>query len=84
MLNQLSQVDLQIQYQQIEAPVDGIIFEPKAAIDSVIREGERILTIVPQRATSTSLCANKDIGFVKQVIARIELMHFHTVIGELQ
>ena len=66
MLNQLSQVDLQIQYQQIEAPVDGIIFEPKAAIDSVIREGERILTIVPQKGLRAQVYVpNKDIGFVK-------------------
>ena len=65
MLNQLSQVDLQIQYQQIEAPVDGIIFEPKAAVDSVIREGEYTDNCSSERTTSTSLCANKDIGFVK-------------------
>ena len=82
MLNQLSQVDLQIQYQQIEAPVDGIIFEPKAAIDSVIREGERILTIVPQKGLRAQVYVpNKDIGFVNQVrLQELELMHFHTVV----
>ena len=86
MLNQLSQVDLQIQYQQIEAPVDGIIFEPKAAIDSVIREGERILTIVPQKGLRAQVYVpNKDIGFVKPgQAARIRVDAFpYSRYGEL-
>ena len=57
---------MQLQYQTIYSPVDGIIFDPKARIQGVLSAGERILSIVPQNGLYAEVFVpNKDIGFIK-------------------
>jgi len=66
MRNRLSQVELQLQYQNVKAPVSGVVFNPKAGALSVIPAGDVILTLVPQQSFKASVFVpNKDIGFVK-------------------
>ena len=66
MKNRLKQVEVQLQYQTIYSPVDGIIFDPKARIQGVLSAGERILSIVPQNGLYAEVFVpNKDIGFIK-------------------
>ena len=49
--NQLNQAELKLQYQNVVAPVTGIIFEPKARVSGVLGAGETILTIIPKEAS---------------------------------
>ncbi len=66
MQNQLTKADLTLQYQNVVAPVSGVIFDPKAGVDGVIKAGEKILTLVPQGGLRAQVFVpNKDIGFVK-------------------
>ena len=43
---QLASVDLQLKYQNVRSPIDGIIFNPRAYVGSVLQPGSVILTIV--------------------------------------
>ena len=64
--NELKQAELQLQYQNVVAPVSGIIFDSKARVDGVLQPGEAIMTIIPQQGLKANVfIANKDIGFVK-------------------
>jgi HlyD family secretion protein len=64
--NRLVQVNLQLQYQNVKAPVDGIVFDSVARPQTVIPAGERMLTIVPQDSLYARVfIPNKDIGFIK-------------------
>lgn len=66
MRNRLRQAELQLQYQTVAAPVEGVVFEPKASPDGVLDPGETILTLVPQQGLKAQVFVpNKDIGFVK-------------------
>ena len=66
LINQKKRAELQLQYQNVIAPVSGIVFEPKARISGVINPGETILTIIPQEGLKGKVFVqNKDIGFVK-------------------
>ena len=38
--NNLKQAELQLQYRNVVAPASGVIFEPKARLDGVIRGGD--------------------------------------------
>ena len=67
MQNELKLAELKIQYQTINSPQDGIVFDSKARKEGVISSGERILSIVPQDGFYGEVFVpNKDIGFVKQ------------------
>jgi hemolysin D len=85
--NRLKNAQLQLQYQNVVAPVSGVVFEPRARVDGVIEAGQTILTLVPQQGLKAKVfVANKDIGFVKtgqQAKVRVDAFPF-TRYGELQ
>ena len=86
MKNQLKQAEVQLQYQRIESPASGIVFDPKVSPGSVVGQGETLLQIVPQRGLKARvLVPNKDIGFVKEGLdaqVRIDAFPF-TRYGEI-
>ena len=66
MNKELKDAELLLQYQNVVAPVSGVIFDPQVSQDGVIQAGETILSIVPQDALKALVFVpNKDIGFVK-------------------
>ena len=66
MKTSLKKADLQLQYQNVLSPSDGIVFDPKARVDGVLASGERILSIVPQSGLYAEVfVSNKDIGYIK-------------------
>jgi len=66
MLNKLKQAELQLQYQNVLAPVAGIVFDPKVSKEGVMEAGGRILSLVPKAGLYAEVfIPNKDIGFVK-------------------
>ena len=78
MENRLKQAELQLVYQQVKSPTDGIIFEPKVRIGSVFQAGEEIVTVVPQSGLKAEVFVpNKDIGFVKRgQVAKVRVDSF--------
>ena len=86
MKNKLVEAKLQIQYQNVIAPVSGVLFDPQVAKSGVLRSGETIVSIVPQKGLSAEVFVpNKDIGFVKvgqKVRVRVDAFPF-TKYGEL-
>ena len=86
MRNRLSQAELQLQYQNVLAPVAGVVFDPKAIPEGVLTPGERILSIVPQQGLYAEVFVpNKDIGFIKpgqEAKVRVDAFPF-TRYGEL-
>lgn len=87
MRNRLKTAELQLQYQNVLAPVDGIVFQPKARSQGVLTPGEIILTLVPQTGLRAQInVPNKDIGFVKSGLkakVRVDAFPF-TRYGELE
>ena len=84
--NELKQVELQLKYQNVVAPVSGVIFESQASPEGVLAAGETILTIVPQEGLKGQVfVSNTDIGFVKPGLkAKIRVDAFpFTRYGEL-
>lgn len=66
MTNDLKRVELQLQYQNVVAPSDGIVFDPQAQEEGVLNPGERILSIVPQDGFFAEVYVpNQDIGYIK-------------------
>ena len=66
MTSRLKNADLQLQYQNVKAPISGVIFDPKARPEAVLQPGERILSIVPQQGFFAEVFVpNQDIGFIK-------------------
>jgi len=86
MRNRLRQAELQLQYQNVVAPVSGVVFDPQVREQGVISGGERILSIVPQKGLYAEVFVpNKDIGFIKsgqQAKVRVDAFPF-TRYGEL-
>ena len=86
-LNRLKNAELQLQYQNVLAPVSGIIFDPKVRNSGVIGAGDTILTIIPQKGLKGNVFVqNKDIGFVKsgqKAQVRVDAFPF-TQYGELK
>ena len=86
MRNRLRQAELQLQYQNVLAPVTGVVFDPKASVEGVLAAGERILSIVPQQGLYAEVFVpNKDIGFIKpgqEAKVRVDAFPF-TRYGEL-
>ena len=86
MENRLKSVEVQLQYQTVIAPIDGVVFDPKARAQGVISAGDRILSIVPQNGLYAEVFVpNKDIGFIKAgQISKIRVDAFpFTRYGEL-
>lgn len=75
-----------MQYQNVLAPVTGVVFDPKARVEGVLGAGERILSIVPQQGLYAEVFVpNKDIGFIKsgqEAKVRVDAFPF-TRYGEL-
>ena len=86
MRNRLSEAELQLQYQNVMAPVSGVVFDPQANAEGVLAAGERILSIVPQQGLYAEVFVpNKDIGFIKpgqEAKVRVDAFPF-TRYGEL-
>ena len=86
-LNRLKNAELQLQYQNVLAPVSGIVFDPKVRNSGVIGAGDTILTIIPQEGLKGNVFVqNKDIGFVKsgqKAQVRVDAFPF-TQYGELK
>ena len=69
MRNRLGEAEVQLQYQNVLAPVTGVVFDPQANVEGVLAAGERILSIVPQQGLYAEVFVpNKDIGFIKKMI----------------
>ena len=87
MRNRLHQAELQLQYQNVVAPTDGVVFDPKVRPDGVVGAGETMLKLVPQGGLFAEVFVpNKDIGFVKtgqQAKVRVDAFPF-TRYGELE
>lgn len=66
--NQISQAQLNLRYQELRAPTDGIVFDLQArSTGFVTNPSQTILKIVPDEAlTAKVYITNQDIGFVKQ------------------
>ncbi len=84
--NRLNNADIQLQYQTVLAPVNGVVFDPKVGVAGVIQSGQTILKLVPQEGLKAKVVvANKDIGFVKtgmEAKVRVDAFPF-TRYGEL-
>ena len=62
MKNRLNSANLQLKYQNIFSPIDGIVFDLKAAEECT--SGESILKVIPQTELQAKVYVpNKDIGF---------------------
>lgn len=62
----IEQLQVQLNYQNVLAPVGGVAFEVKARPAGVIQGGETMLTIIPTTGLSAEVFVpNKDIGFIK-------------------
>jgi hemolysin D len=66
--NQLSQAMVTLKYQELRAPVDGVVFDLKAkGTGFVATNSEPILQIVPGNGLVAEVyITNKDIGFVRE------------------
>ena len=66
LVNQLKDVEVKLQYQKVQAPISGIVFDSKVYPGSVLQPGQPILSIVPQIGLDAQVyIPNKDIGLVK-------------------
>ena len=66
MKNEIKSVEVQLQYQNVIAPVSGIVFDPQAQVQSVIQPAQRILSLVPQKGLFAEVnVPNQDIGYIK-------------------
>ena len=76
----LQRAELQLQYQNVLSPADGIVFDPQASPEGVLSGGQRILSIVPQKGLYAEVYVpNKDIGFVtpsQQAKVRVDAFPF--------
>ncbi|WP_232224137.1 HlyD family efflux transporter periplasmic adaptor subunit [Mastigocladopsis repens] len=65
---QISQAQLNLKYQELRSPTDGVVFDLQAiSPGSVTNSSQPILKIVPEEAlTAKVYISNKDIGFVKK------------------
>jgi hemolysin D len=67
--SQLSQTDLNLRYQELRAPVDGVVFDLQTQNQGVVNQGEvePILKIVPDDTLVAKVAiTNQDIGFVQE------------------
>jgi HlyD family secretion protein len=66
--SKISQVQLNVKYQQLRAPIGGTIFDLQANNNGfVARQSEKLLSIVPENELiAEAYITNKDIGFVRE------------------
>ncbi|MBD2022290.1 HlyD family efflux transporter periplasmic adaptor subunit [Leptolyngbya sp. FACHB-36] len=66
--SQISQANLTLKYQELRAPVDGTVFDLKAAAPGYVTNAtETLVKIVPEDALVAKISiTNKDIGFIKE------------------
>uniref|UniRef100_A0A0C1RB49 Hemolysin D n=1 Tax=Tolypothrix bouteillei VB521301 TaxID=1479485 RepID=A0A0C1RB49_9CYAN len=66
--NQISQARLNLQYQELRSPSDGIVFDLQARYPGfVTNPSQAVLKIVPtEDLTAKVYITNKDIGFIKE------------------
>ena len=87
MRNRLLQAEPQLKYQNVVAPTDGLVFDPKVRPDGVVAAGEMLLKLVHQAGLFVEVfVTNKYIGFVKtgqQAKVRVDAFPF-TRYGELK
>ena len=80
MRNSLKRADLQLQYQNIIAPLSGVIFNPKVSVSSVVTAGESMLSIVSQSGLFVEVFVpNKDIGYISKgqdALVRVDAFPF--------
>lgn len=90
--SQLSQTNLTLDYQEIRAPIDGIIFDLQAQVEGYINSNspDPVLKIVPgESLVARVFITNQDIGFVAEgmpVDVRIDsfpFSEFGDIEGEL-
>jgi HlyD family secretion protein len=89
--SQIAQAKLMLQYQDLRAPVAGIVFDLKATGSGfVTNPNEPVLKIVPENSLIAEVnITNKDIGFIKEgmpVDIRVDsypLSEFGDIKGEL-
>jgi HlyD family secretion protein len=89
--SQIAQAKLMLQYQDLRAPVAGIVFDLKATCSGfVTNPNEPVLKIVPENSLIAEVnITNKDIGFIKEgmpVDIRVDsypLSEFGDIKGEL-
>jgi HlyD family secretion protein len=90
--SQLSQTELNLRYQELRAPVDGVVFDLQTQNQGVVNQGapEPILRIVPDDSLIARVAiTNQDIGFVgenQEVDVRIDSFpysEFGDIKGEL-
>lgn len=63
--NSMKQAEFKLSYQNVLAPIDGIVFDPQVTQNGVLASGERILSIVPQQGLFAEVFVpNKDIGYI--------------------
>ena len=86
LMNNLNQFELQLTYQNVLAPVDGVIFDLQASVDGVLEPSERILSLIPQKGLFAEVfVTNSDIGYIKidqEAKVRVDAFPF-TRYGEL-
>ena len=62
----LKKAELRLKYQNVVAPVSGVVFDPQAAVEGVLQSGQRILSLVPQEGFYAEIFVpNKDIGYIQ-------------------
>ena len=66
MNKQVKSAELQLQYQNVRAPISGTIFDPQVRAESVLGPGQTILSVVSTDGLYAEVFVpNKDIGFIK-------------------
>jgi hemolysin D len=64
--SQITEAKVQLQYQNIPAPADGVVFDSQVQDQGVIQAGDTLMTLIPQSGLLAHVkIPNKDIGFVK-------------------
>ena len=64
--SELTQIQEQLSYRLIKAPVDGKVFDIKASPSTVLSADQIVLKVVPEgRLVANVSITNRDIGFVK-------------------
>ncbi len=64
--NRLNQARLTLQYQEVRAPVEGVVFDLQAGKNSVATTSEPIMKVVPTENLEAKLfLSNRDIGFIQ-------------------
>lgn len=85
--NNLARVNLQLQYQNVVAPIDGVVFNPLVGNDSVVGAGDILMSLVSQGGLYAEVfIPNKDIGNVQsgqQTSVRVDAFPFSRY-GEIE